>query len=83
MAGPATPTADFIPEDSQFYQAQDAIASATRNGLIVGTAGLLMSAVQNSMQRANVGAFGIIGRFGGTIAYTSMTICTHLEEVDR
>jgi len=55
------------------YQPRDAIAATARSGKFTGMAGLLIAAVQNTMARENVGAFGIFTRFGGTIAlFTAM-----------
>lgn len=57
--------ADLEPAE-EAYQPQDAIASGTRGALVVGSAGLLLSAVQNTMAKTNVGTMGVITRFGGT-----------------
>ena len=46
------------------YQPEDALGNALTATLIVGGAGLLTSAVQASLARENVGAFGLFSRFG-------------------
>ena len=55
-------------QDSVVYEPQDAIGKATQGVLICGSAGFLFSAVQNVMTRQNVGALGVLTRFGGTTA---------------
>ena len=75
MAGPIDPkdehriaAADAIDDAPLMYQPKDAIAELYRSATITGGAGLFIAAVQNSMLRENVGAFGIFTRFGNTIA---------------
>ena len=53
-------------QDSGHYEAQDTIHKATQSFLVTGSAGFLLSAVQNTMSRQNVGAFGVLTKFGGT-----------------
>ena len=55
-------------EDSEMYEPQDAVAKFTRGALVVGSAGFLLSAVQNTVAKHNVGALGVVTRFGGTTA---------------
>ena len=50
------------------YHPQDAIGTMIKDSLTVGGAGLFVAAVQNSVSKQNVGAFGIFSRFGGTSA---------------
>lgn len=50
------------------YHPQDAIGTMLKDGLSVGGAGLFIAAVQNSIAKQNVGAFGVFSRFGGTTA---------------
>ncbi|KAF8424110.1 NADH-ubiquinone oxidoreductase 213 kDa subunit [Tirmania nivea] len=49
------------------YEPKDALARAAQGTLVVGTAGALLSAVQNSLAKQNLGAMGFITRTGGTI----------------
>ena len=53
---------------AEAYEPQDAIADSFRATRLVGGAGLLLAAVQNTMTRQNVGAMGVVTRYGGTIA---------------
>ncbi|RMZ91870.1 hypothetical protein DV736_g912, partial [Chaetothyriales sp. CBS 134916] len=55
-------------DESPIYTPKDAIALALRSGAVTGSGGLLISAVQNTLQRQNVGALGVVSRFGGTTA---------------
>lgn len=57
-----------ITADETFYQPQDAITEAIRVGSLVGAGGFLISAVQNTIQKENVGAMGVLTKFGGTTA---------------
>ncbi|KAL1959885.1 hypothetical protein VTO42DRAFT_1030 [Malbranchea cinnamomea] len=50
------------------YRPKDAIAATINTTLMTGTAGLFASAVQNTLQKQNVGPWGIFTRTGGTIA---------------
>jgi len=49
------------------YQPKDALAAAAQGTLVMGSAGALLSAVQNSLAKQNIGAMGFITRTGGTI----------------
>ncbi|KAI1812438.1 hypothetical protein GGS20DRAFT_587495 [Poronia punctata] len=49
------------------YHQKDAVMAGIQGAMIGGGAGLLMSAVQNSLAKHNVGAFGVFTRTGGTI----------------
>lgn len=46
----------------------DAIADATKTTLVVGAAGLALSAIQNTLARQNVGPWGAFTKTGGTTA---------------
>lgn len=50
------------------YEPQDAIGNAIKNTIMIGGAGLFIGAVQNTVTKTNVGAFGIFSRFGTTTA---------------
>lgn len=60
--------ADAIVDPPAPYEPKDAIAQSVRSATFTGSAGLLLAAVQNTLSRENVGAFGVFTRFGGTIA---------------
>ncbi|KAL8804518.1 MAG: hypothetical protein Q9182_002526 [Xanthomendoza sp. 2 TL-2023] len=55
-------------EDKPVFQPKDAINASAQATMIVGTAGVFLSAVQNTLTRQpNVTAWGVITRTGGTI----------------
>ncbi len=47
---------------------KDAVSETIRATAIMGGAGLLGSAIQNSLAKQNVGAWGVFTRTGGAIA---------------
>lgn len=57
-------------EEQPFHQ-KDAIKSGIQGALVGGGAGFLFSAVQNSLAKQSVGAWGVFTRTGGTIASLS------------
>jgi len=68
---------DPKPVDSRstpFYQPQDALGAATRASVLTGTAGLFLAAVKNTVTKENVGAFGVISRFGSTVGVFGMRL---------
>ena len=65
---PLVGAADDINDTPAVYEPKDAIAQSVRSATFTGSAGLLLAAVQNTLSRENVGAFGVVSRFGGTIA---------------
>ncbi|KAL8872079.1 MAG: hypothetical protein Q9174_002230 [Haloplaca sp. 1 TL-2023] len=54
-------------EEGTTYQPKDAISATVRSTMILGGAGLFLSAVQNSLTRQNVTGWGVITRTGSTI----------------
>lgn len=54
------------------YHPKDAVGSAVKATGITGGAGLFISAIQNTLSKQNVGAFGVFTRTGGTIAVFGM-----------
>lgn len=64
--------ADAVVDSPTPYYPKDAISESVRSAKFTGSAGLLLAAVQNTLARENVGAFGIFTRFGGTIALFGM-----------
>jgi len=59
--------------EHQVYHPHDAIRASINGAMITGAAGTLVSAIQNTLTRRNVNAWGIFTRSGGTIAvFTAM-----------
>lgn len=52
--------------NSEAYRPHDALKAAINGAMITGTAGLLLSAVQNSLHKKNIGALGVFTRTGST-----------------
>ena len=50
------------------YHPKDAVKAAINGTLIVGSAGLAVSAIQNTLTKRNVSAWGVFTRTGGTAA---------------
>ena len=55
------------------YEPQDAIGQTIPATLVAGGAGLLASAVQNTLTKENVGPMGVITRTGSSIATFGMS----------
>ena len=55
-------------KSAEVYRPQDALGMALQALMITGGAGLLVSGVQNTLQKQNIGALGVFTRSGGTIA---------------
>lgn len=55
------------PVDVTYYP-QDAIENAIKSSVAIGAAGLFVGAIQNTVAKENVGAFGVFSRFGNTAA---------------
>jgi hypothetical protein len=53
---------------SNQYEPQDAVGAGIKGALTAGGVGLLASAVQNALQKRNVGTWGVFTRSGGTVA---------------
>ena len=63
--------ADHPPDQDQIegiYQPKDAISATVKATGVTGAAGAFVSAIQNTLTRHNVGAWGAVTRFGGTSA---------------
>jgi hypothetical protein len=54
------------------YQPKDAIDAAIKGAMITGAAGLFVSAIQNTLTKQRVGAWGVFTRTGGTIGVLGM-----------
>ncbi|MCJ1338496.1 hypothetical protein MMC09_003784 [Bachmanniomyces sp. S44760] len=50
------------------YQPKDAVTLAVKSTMITGAAGTFVSAIQNTLSKQNVNAWGVFTRTGGTIA---------------
>jgi hypothetical protein len=62
-------------------QQKDTIADAGKAAAVAGGIGLIMSAMQNTVQKHTIGAKGVLTRTGGTVAFFGKTfLCqyTHL-----
>lgn len=55
-------------EEKALYQPKDAVGIAIESTLILGAAGLAVSAIQNTLTKQNVSGWGVFTRTGGTIA---------------
>jgi hypothetical protein len=51
----------------RLFVPRDAVSEAIKATLITGGAGLMLSAVQNTLTKQNVSAWGVFTRTGGTI----------------
>ncbi|KAI5855245.1 hypothetical protein BZA05DRAFT_334115 [Tricharina praecox] len=50
------------------FERRDAIGQGVKGSLIMGGIGSILSGVQNSLAKQNIGAMGVITRTGGTVA---------------
>ena len=55
-------------EDEATYKPKDAVEIAIESTLIAGAAGLAVAAIQNTLTKQNVSAWGVFTRGGGVIA---------------
>ncbi|KAF9481001.1 hypothetical protein BDN70DRAFT_992244 [Pholiota conissans] len=51
------------------YQSRSAVQYASKVALQAGTVGIVLSAVQNALDKHNRGAMGVLTRTGGTIGF--------------
>jgi len=54
------------------YHPKDSIKAAMNGTLVTGSAGLLVSAVQNTLSKRNLNWSGVFTKSGGTIAVFGM-----------
>jgi hypothetical protein len=54
-------------------QQKDTIADAGKAAAVAGGIGLIMSAMQNTVQKHTIGAKGVLTRTGGTVAFFGKT----------
>jgi delta 1-pyrroline-5-carboxylate dehydrogenase len=55
-------------DEHKQYQPKDAVDATLKGTMITGAAGVVSSAIQNSLAKQNVGPWGVVTRTGGTIA---------------
>ena len=58
----------MMASQERLYHPKDAVTEGIKSTMITGGAGALVSAVQNTLTKQNVTAWGIFTRTGGTIA---------------
>lgn len=58
--------------EGEHYQPKDAVKAALNGTMVTGGAGALVAAVQNSLSKKNVGAWGIFTRSGAVIGTFGM-----------
>ena len=54
----------ILDDEEEAFHPYDTVSRTIRTTLTTGSAGLLVSAVQNTLSRQNVGAFGVVTRYG-------------------
>jgi hypothetical protein len=69
---PSSATANNMASEGEHYQPKDAVKAAITGTLVTGTAGALVAAVENSLSKRNVGAWGVLTKSGGTIGTFGM-----------
>lgn len=55
-------------QEEAVYQPKDAIGLGVTSTLVMGAAGLTVSAIQNTLTKQNVSGWGVFTRTGGSIA---------------
>lgn len=64
------------PDNDETYHPKDAVAAGIRGAGIAGAAGAIIAGAQNTLTKSNVGALGVVSKFGGTIAlFTAVGSC--------
>ena len=64
------------PDEEKPFEPKDAIGESLKTAGIMGAAGTLLSAVQNTLTRANIGPWGVFTRTGTTIAvFSALPFC--------
>jgi hypothetical protein len=53
--------------EGEHYQPHDAVKAAITATMVTGGAGTLVAAIENSLSKRNVGAWGVFTRSGSTI----------------
>jgi len=66
------------PEDhGHAYHAKDAIGDAATSGFKTGIIGAMFSGIQATLTKQNIGAFGAVTKYGGTMAMFAATGATY------
>ena len=60
-------------EEAPMYKPKDALGDMFSVTMIMGGAGLSLSAIQNALARQNIGAWGVFTRTGGSIGLFGAT----------
>ena len=60
-------------DEENAYHPKDAIGLAVESTLVLGAAGLTVSAIQNTLTKRNVSGWGVFTRTGGVIAIFGRT----------
>jgi hypothetical protein len=78
----ATPFIMSVPEGPR-YEPKDALEVTSEHALIVGGFGAVISAIQSTLARQNLGAMGFLTRFGGTTVTFSMSVELSYCDIDH
>lgn len=70
-------------DEEKIYQSKDAIGPSINTMLIVGGAGAIMSAAQNTLTKHNVGAWGFFTRTGGTVGMFGLILLYTVLKMQR
>ena len=57
---------DRVQPESPQYIFKDAVGSTIKTTVTMGAIGLFFSSIQNTLTKQNVGAWGVVTKFGGT-----------------
>ena len=60
-------------ESEAMYQPKDAVGDGIYATMVMGGAGLTISAIQNALTRTNVGPWAVFSRSGGVIGTFSLS----------
>lgn len=66
-------------QEAPIYHPQDALNRAINTTMVTGGVGLFTSAVQNTLQKQNIGPWGVFTRTGSTIVLfgtSTLLTCT-------
>ena len=56
------------------YHPKDALKAGVNGTMVTGTAGLAVSAIQNTLTKMNLSAWSVFTRTGGTVAIFGMPV---------
>ena len=74
----SSPYCIMPPENEAQYKSKDAIGLAIESTLVMGAAGLTISAIQNTLTKQNISGWGVLTRTGGIIAIFGVLFRTSL-----